>query len=67
MREVLTRRFRHYLEGDEKFSALPDLPLFDAERCNHVSPTAFPGFSDPPPVSSRTSSSALSLIMRLRM
>ena len=29
MREVLTRRFRHYLEGDEKFSALPDLLLID--------------------------------------
>ena len=29
MHEVLTRRFRHYLENDEKFSALPDLLLID--------------------------------------
>ena len=29
MREVLTRRFRHYLEGDPKFSPLPDLLLID--------------------------------------
>ncbi len=29
MREVLTRRFRHYLDGDEKFSPLPDLLLID--------------------------------------
>lgn len=29
MQEVLTRRFTHYLEGDEKFSALPDLLLVD--------------------------------------
>ncbi|MBQ3103080.1 MAG: excinuclease ABC subunit UvrC [Oscillospiraceae bacterium] len=29
MREVLTRRFRRYLEGDEKFNALPDLLLID--------------------------------------
>ena len=29
MREVLTRRFRHYLEQDEKFSALPELLLID--------------------------------------
>ncbi len=29
MREVLTRRFRRYLEGDEKFNELPDLLLID--------------------------------------
>ena len=29
MREVLTRRFTHYLEGDEKFGAKPDLLLID--------------------------------------
>ena len=29
MREVLTRRFRHYLDGDEKFAPLPDLLLID--------------------------------------
>lgn len=29
MHEVLTRRFRRYLEGDEKFGALPDLLLID--------------------------------------
>ena len=29
MREVLTRRFRRYLEGDEKFAPLPDLLLID--------------------------------------
>lgn len=29
MEEVLTRRFTHYLEGDEKFSTLPDLLLVD--------------------------------------
>ena len=29
MQEVLTRRFRRYLEGDEKFSRLPDLLLID--------------------------------------
>ena len=29
MQEVLTRRFTHYLEGDEKFSKLPDLLLVD--------------------------------------
>ena len=29
MREVLTRRFRRYLDGDEKFGALPDLLLID--------------------------------------
>ncbi|MBR6653193.1 MAG: excinuclease ABC subunit UvrC [Oscillospiraceae bacterium] len=29
MEEVLTRRFNHYLEGDEKFSTLPDLLLVD--------------------------------------
>ena len=29
MEQVLTRRFRLYLEGDEKFDALPDLILMD--------------------------------------
>ena len=29
MREVLTRRFRRYLDGDEKFAQLPDLLLID--------------------------------------
>ena len=29
MHEVLTRRFRHYLDGDEKFAPLPDLLLID--------------------------------------
>ena len=29
MHEVLTRRFRHYLDGDEKFAPLPDLLLMD--------------------------------------
>ncbi len=29
MREVLKRRFRHYLDGDEKFAPLPDLLLID--------------------------------------
>jgi excinuclease ABC subunit C len=29
MEQVLTRRFRRYLEGDEKFSALPDALLID--------------------------------------
>ena len=29
MREVLTRRFRRYLEGDEKFAPLPELLLMD--------------------------------------
>ena len=29
MAEVLTRRFTHYLEGDEKFTPLPDLLLID--------------------------------------
>ncbi|MEG1395783.1 MAG: excinuclease ABC subunit UvrC [Oscillospiraceae bacterium] len=29
MEEVLTRRFSRYLEGDEKFGALPDLLLID--------------------------------------
>jgi excinuclease ABC subunit C len=29
MREVLGRRFRHYLDGDEKFAPLPDLLLID--------------------------------------
>lgn len=29
MHQVLTRRFRRYLDGDEKFGALPDLLLID--------------------------------------
>jgi len=29
MRQVLTRRFRRYLEGDEKFGILPDVLLID--------------------------------------
>jgi excinuclease ABC subunit C len=29
MHEAVTRRFTHYLEGDEKFSPLPDLLLID--------------------------------------
>lgn len=29
MEQVLTRRFRRYLEGDEKFSTLPDVLLMD--------------------------------------
>lgn len=29
MHEVLLRRFRHYLEGDEKFARLPDVLLID--------------------------------------
>lgn len=29
MREALTRRFKRYLQGDEKFSQLPDLLLID--------------------------------------
>lgn len=29
MREILTRRFRRYLDGDESFSNLPDLLLID--------------------------------------
>ncbi len=29
MQQVLTRRFRRYLDGDEKFSILPDLILMD--------------------------------------
>ncbi len=32
MREVLTRRFRHYLDGDPKFSQLPDLLLVDGGK-----------------------------------
>ena len=41
MREVLTRRFRRYLDGDEKFAPLPDLLLMDggqlqAEAACHV-------------------------------
>lgn len=35
MREVLTRRFTHYLEGDEKFGAKPDLLLIDG-GCVHA-------------------------------
>lgn len=29
MEEVLTRRLRHYLDGDEKFAPLPDIMLID--------------------------------------
>lgn len=29
MAQMLTRRFKHLLEGDEKFSAMPDLVLID--------------------------------------
>jgi excinuclease ABC subunit C len=29
MREVLERRFKHFIDGDEKFSPLPDLILLD--------------------------------------
>ena len=29
MEQVLTRRFRRYLDGDEKFNARPDLLLID--------------------------------------
>ena len=32
MREVLTRRFRHYFDGDPKFSQLPDLLLVDGGK-----------------------------------
>lgn len=32
MEEVLTRRFKHYLDGDEKFSQLPDLILVDGGK-----------------------------------
>ncbi|MFA0740458.1 MAG: hypothetical protein DFNUSKGM_000565 [Candidatus Fervidibacter sacchari] len=32
MREVLTRRFRHYLDGDPKFSQLPNLLLVDGGK-----------------------------------
>ena len=32
MREVLTRRFRHYFDGDPKFSKLPDLLLVDGGK-----------------------------------
>ena len=35
MEQVLTRRFRRYLDGDEKFSARPDLLLIDGGE-NHV-------------------------------
>ena len=35
MREVLTRRFRRYLDGDEKFAPLPDLLLIDGGE-NHA-------------------------------
>ena len=35
MEQVLTRRFRRYLEGDEKFSDKPDLLLIDGGR-EHV-------------------------------
>ena len=29
MRQVVERRFRRYLDGDEKFDTLPDLLLMD--------------------------------------
>ncbi len=29
MAQMLTRRFKHLLEGDEKFSVMPDLILID--------------------------------------
>lgn len=32
MKEVLTRRFKHYLEGDPKFQELPDLILVDGGK-----------------------------------
>jgi excinuclease ABC subunit C len=32
MREVLTRRFRHYLDGDPKFAELPDLLVVDGGK-----------------------------------
>lgn len=32
MREVLTRRFKHYFEGDPKFAELPDLLLVDGGK-----------------------------------
>lgn len=32
MREVLTRRFRHYADGDPKFAQLPDLLLVDGGK-----------------------------------
>ena len=35
MEQVLTRRFRRYLDGDEKFGAKPDLLLIDGGE-NHV-------------------------------
>ena len=35
MEQVLTRRFRRYLDGDEKFSDLPDLLLIDGGE-NHA-------------------------------
>ena len=35
MEQVLTRRFRRYLDGDEKFGALPDLLLIDGGE-NHA-------------------------------
>lgn len=35
MEQVLTRRFRHYLDGDEKFADRPDLLLIDGGR-EHV-------------------------------
>ena len=35
MEQVLTRRFKRYLDGDEKFSACPDLLLIDGGR-EHV-------------------------------
>ena len=35
MEQVLTRRFRRYLDGDEKFNTKPDLLLIDGGE-NHV-------------------------------
>lgn len=32
MREVLTRRFRHFVDGDPKFAKLPDLLLLDGGK-----------------------------------
>ena len=34
MQEVLTRRFRRYLDGDEKFAPLPDLLLIDGGQAH---------------------------------
>lgn len=35
MRETITRRFKRYLDGDERFSALPDLMIIDG-GCEHA-------------------------------